>query len=538
MQTAALLLALVFAARVLAIARFGPASEAQRVRALATNVVAVLVLYQPLAALGVVPLTGIGWPGFALDSPADLWIALAGVVWCVAGEAPAHVLDARILRAPRVARARRLVVIASAVAAIATVIVIARAAREARDRAVADDARLDAAIAYASTIACTPTTVGGVPTDDATARFDRELRARWPSLHVRGGAEEIVDAGWPRFHVTPTSCRVELPPEVLATIRGGAHPRPPRIRVVGMPLGAAARDVGELIDGARVTRLRDATVRLTDDVTLVVRARTVVLRGAAEVFVADPQGWHRLVHADEVALERIALIAAGPRIVLFRPTADALLADDADGRRVYPRGDLLPELGWVNPYDVDRSVGLDGWIHAALAHPESPASTIACGTLAPPTLPRARTCAPSRLDGVMECTVALQPDLAAALRDVARARFADPIAPVRVAYVALRGDTGEILAQGDLVAGRPSLAYPPADADAEAALVRLRDTPGEADEERPEWNLPIAVGSTLKPIVARAAERAFPDAVAALVLTAGGHAAGCKPRRGVAIDPI
>jgi hypothetical protein len=103
--------------------------------------------------------------------------------------------------------------------------------------------------------------------------------------------------------------------------------------------------------------------------------------------------------------------------------------------------------------------------------------------------------------------------------------------------VALRGDTGELIAQGNVVPGRPALAYAPATADAEAALVRLREERGEHDAERVEWNLPIAVGSTFKPIVARAAELAFPHDVVRLNLSSTGVAGGCRSRRG-AVGPV
>jgi len=192
---------------------------------------------------------------------------------------------------------------------------------------------------------------------------------------------------------------------------------------------------------------------------------------------------------------------------------------------------------------VDRSLGLDGWIHSALAH--NSAKPIACGTLEPPAIARDRVCTPSPLDGVMECRVMLQPQLVLTLRALADKVLAEPehytgrgVSPVRVAYVALRGDTGELLAQGNVVPGRPPLAYAPIDAAAEETLARLRNTPGEADAERVEWNLPIAVGSTFKPIVARAAEQAFPKQTALLTLTAGGSATGCRARRGVHVDPI
>jgi hypothetical protein len=271
-----------------------------------------------------------------------------------------------------------------------------------------------------------------------------------------------------------------------------------------------------------------------------------------------------MTHGPDVLLDRVTLIAAGPperrRVALFRPprawagsppAVDTLLADDTASvgdraRRVYPHGAALPELGWVNPFDVERSLGLDGWIHAALARPAAAAPpAAACGTLAPAAIARDHVCSPSPLDGVTECRVSLQPELAARLHAIAAQTAADPkphtgrdTMPVRVAYVVLRGDTGELLAQGNVVPGRAPLAYAPADAAAEAALIKLRESRGESDAERVEWNLPIAVGSTFKPIVARAAEQAFSQALATLTLTADGHAEGCKARRGTAVDPL
>jgi len=154
-------------------------------------------------------------------------------------------------------------------------------------------------------------------------------------------------------------------------------------------------------------------------------------------------------------------------------------------------------------------------------------------------------CAASQLDGVMECKVAVQPELALALAAVADRVIAKPepltghpVVPTRVAYVVLRGDTGELLAQGDRVPGAPALAYAPVDRDAEAELVKLREARGESARERVEWNLPIAVGSTFKSVLARAAERAFPDELHALSFTAAGHASGCRAHHGVDVDPL
>ncbi len=193
-----------------------------------------------------------------------------------------------------------------------------------------------------------------------------------------------------------------------------------------------------------------------------------------------------------------------------RPAAEPLLADDVErARRTYPYGSALPR-SWaakVSPFSVEHSLGLDGWIHAALHEPAGAAAS--CGTLAPPPIARDKVCAPSPLDGVLECKLALQPELAIALAGVADGLVAKPepvtghtIVPTRVAYVVLRGDTGELLAQGEQGPGKPTLAYAPVDRDAEAELIRLREERGEGPRERVEWNLPIAVGSTFKSIVA------------------------------------
>ncbi|MEJ7601038.1 MAG: hypothetical protein WKG01_24255 [Kofleriaceae bacterium] len=401
----------------------------------------------------------------------------------------------------------------------------------------------------------------------------------WRFVREASRCIATLDAGWPRIElvVSPrgTSCRVELPDAVISALRPARGVPRARIRLVSAPLGIAAEAAGELVIGKRVVRLHAGASSLElrsigaglhragkltiGEVTLEVQGdpRRVIVRGPAELFVAEREpalAWRRLVHANEIALDRVTIVVAGAparRIaVLFRPArawgpdtvVDSLVADTADGRRFYPYGAALPELGWVNPFEVDRSLGLDGWVHAAAGKPATPA---ACGTLAPPAIPRDKICSTSPLDGVTECRVALQPQLALSLRALVAKLFVNPepftgreTHPVRVAYVAMRGDTGEILAQASLVPGRPELAYAPGDAAADAALVRLRDEPGEAAVERVDWNLPIAVGSLIKPVIARAAEQAFPDHAAVLTLGATGHAPGCRPRRGTPVAPI
>jgi hypothetical protein len=647
-QTIGLLLLIAVGGGAIASVRLGHASREHRARWLVTAVAGGLAVYQPLAALGVLPLTGISWPGLGIDSPADLWLFVLGAVWCLLCVDDVAD-DERVRRTARLRRARAIVLVALGVAAIAGVIVVGRAAASALGRVATEDERIDTALGYAGTIACpwpahtgasldevVPAVVAGTPRDDATARFDRELRAAWSGDRARliAGLASCRDragrwtfardgeacvatlrAGIPtiRLRIEPAtgeprapasgkprgqadgpqgqlrgSCSVALSEERIAALRAPARAtRGARIRVVGEALGVAATDLGELVAGARIVRLRAGAPAVelatlppgltpasriaiagdvAGDVVLELRAtpRGVMLHGGAELFVAgpgQPPVWRRMTHGPDVLLDRVTLIAAGApehrRVALFRPprawpgsppVVDTLLADDTSSvgdrpRRAYPYGAALPELGWINPFDARRSLGLDGWIHAALHQPSTAAP--ACGTLAPPAIARDRVCSPSPLDGVLECRVALQPELGAKLHAIAeqitlapKAHTGRNVTPVRVAYTVLRGDTGELLAQGNVVPGRAPLAYAPADATAEAALVQLREARGEADAERVEWNLPIAVGSTFKPIVARAAEQAFPQALPALVLTAEGHAAGCRAHRGTSVDPL
>jgi hypothetical protein len=623
-QTIALLLLIVVGGGAIASLRLRHASRQHRARWLITAVVGGLAVYQPLAALGVLPLTGISWPGLGIDSPADIWLFVLGAVWCfLCGDDVAD--DERVRRTARLRRARAIVLGALGVAAVAAVILVARAGASALGRVASEDDRIDDALGYASTIACpwsvhdgatldevVPVSVAGEPRDEATARFDRELRVAWsrdraPLIAglascrgpagrwtlVRDGAACVATlrAGMPTIQVRSEpagaglrgTCKVALSEQLIGALRAPVTAtRAPRIRVVGQALGATATDVGELVAGSRIVRLRPGApavelatlapgltpasrVVLGGDAALDVRAtpRGVMLHGDAELFVAEPGQppvWRRMAHGPDVLLDQVTLIAAGPpaqrRVALFRPprawvgsapVVDTLLADDTSSigdrpRRTYPYGAALPELGWVNPFDVDRSLGLDGWIHAARRKPGGAAS---CGLLAPPAIEPARVCSPSPLDGVTECRVALQPELVARLRGIAEQIIATPkvhtgrdVTPVRVAYTVLRGDTGELLAQGNIVPGRKPMAYAPVDAAAEATLIKLREARGESDGERVEWNLPIAVGSTFKPIVARAAEQTFPDALPTLALTAAGHAEGCKAHHGVAVDPL
>jgi hypothetical protein len=728
-QTTLLLLALVVAAGATAAARLGHASRAHRARWLAATVVGALCVYQPLAALGILPLTGISWPGLGVDSPADLWLVVLGAIWIFLGadrtaaasrtavgraglsksaarvalaaahESRAATVDERIRSAPRLRRARRVAAAALAITGLAGVALVARAGSSALGRGVtaarrgaaSGDARIDRALGYAASLACpwtdqtgkqpddvVPVALLGTPTDASTARFAAELAATWaadrPTLLSqvttctgRAGAWTLtaesdttcratLDTGWPRVELALThtaetwraTCAIQLPDDAVPLLDTHKPPHAPRIRLVSAPLGVAASDLGELVASGTIIRLRPAavgapppaappattakgkrsaaaaskptgvdtfvpaaqldasaatsapgmrvatSVALGGGVTIDVRAdkHDVVVRGPAEILIAAaasgdaPTAWRRQPAADgERVLDRLTLVVAGDpgrrRVWLFRPPSafgadgtpmvDPLLADDVRRagdrtRRTYAYGAALPELGWTNPFDIDHSLGLDGWVHAALAVRDPSGATAAtppdaaaamCGTLAPPAIARQRVCAPSPLDGVVECRVALQPELALALRAVSEriidepvATIGRPMAPTRAAYVVMRGDTGEVLAQGDIVPGRGASAYAPVDAAAETTLIRLREdrdprtgaptTRGESDGERADWNLPIAIGSTLKPLFARAAEQAFPAAMPDLLMTSIGRAdTTCRrSRSGRRVSPM
>lgn len=265
---------------------------------------------------------------------------------------------------------------------------------------------------------------------------------------------------------------------------------------------------------------------------------------------------------------------------------DMLLADDvrtlgAARRRHYVLGGDLPELGWSS-IDPTMSLGLDGWVQVALDRieqrrragqnePESPGApgTRAptdggaglCGTLRPPSEPiteappdaprmldvglNASVCARSTYDGVIECRLSLQPELTIALRHLTELVAADParwltldgvaadksVPSTEAQFMLLRGDTGEIVAQGEFVPGRASSAFAPATPEVEQHLIRVlenRDprtgaqlpTIEEDSSEKIEWNAPIAVGSTLKPLLARAFEQAAPGELGRMVLGA------------------
>jgi hypothetical protein len=717
-MVALLLLALVTGLWLVAGERFLHGSRAQRTRALAAAALGVLCLYQPLASLGVLPLTGITWPGLGLDSPTDLWILVIAVLWIAVGGDPAAGGDATAwrhdaeLRTTRVfRRVRTASAAAAALVAIAGLALVGRASSFAlaRPGPVDDEGRatpafagLERAVAYALGLSCpwrtaagggealVPRDLLGEPLDAEAQRYHGALRTAWQAERGRAVAE--IDAflaapageacrgsrgrwrferrsddgetclatfswGWPEVELAVTApaaggeasarCAVELPGDILAQLRFPSRRpyRGARVRLVSSAMGAAAADRGELVAGHVTVWLRPGAgeldvsqaqagifaaekVRLSDDLTVEIATDGAALRahGRAWMFVkrpprapvhlleADAAGW-RLVTppgdakasapADSIdlPLERLALLVVGGpearNLWLFRPprawgdesVADPLLADDistvgGERRRHYIYGGNLPELGWVNPYHRRMSLGLDGWVHVALAEidragaPDGATWTEGalrhqtCGTLAsppepspPPPAPTSalppipapdpRVCTASPFDGVLECRVALQPELSIQLRHLTELIALDPTGwatrgkpATRAGFTLLRGDTGEIVAQGDFVPGRASSAYAPATPEIEQHLVRLREDRdpatgaklpragrGESSAEKADWNQPVAVGSTLKPVIARAAELAAPDVTARLVLR-GGPRADAACRRTAAGTPV
>lgn len=280
-------------------------------------------------------------------------------------------------------------------------------------------------------------------------------------------------------------------------------------------------------------------------------------------------------------------------------SVDPLLADDistvrGERRRHYLFGGLVPEIGWVNPFHARMSLGLDGWVRVAMSEYEERGTRPGaagqraraptwldrggevpyCATLAPVLesgdpgaaatgalsqktgrdgaldAALARICRHSPLDGVLECRVSVQPELSIRLRHLTELISLDPARysgdakaslPARANFALMRGDTGEIVAQGEFVPGRASSAYAPATPEIEQYLIRLREDRdpktgrrleerGEASAEKIDWNQPIAVGSTMKPLMGHALELADPGFARALVIE-GSKIAGALCRR-------
>ncbi|WP_224365502.1 MFS transporter [Hyalangium versicolor] len=244
---------------------------------------------------------------------------------------------------------------------------------------------------------------------------------------------------------------------------------------------------------------------------------------------------------------------------MFRPRGspenqlDTLLADDVitqgkERRRAYVYGGLVPELGWSGSGSA-HALGLDGWIQTALLEhnrsldwlvkPESDKDNSIqetsrfinqyCGLLAPlrPDKASPAVCTANDDDGVLECRVTIQPELEIRLRHLLEMVSLSPSAlqgdahpALSASFALLHGGTGAIVAQGEFVPGRESTVYAPRTPPIESRLRELLDdydpvqktrTPKDDSAEKLEWSRPIAIGSTLKPLVARAAELTDPD---------------------------
>ena len=640
-------LSLVGFAAVLASERFRDGSPAQRVRLVAALVLGALCVYQPLAALGALPLTGIAWPGLGLNSPTDFWL-LVTLLLAFACWGDRDVTGDRALRVqPGYRHTRRLTMVAQVALASACALLIFRAgafalrrpAPLAHETLLAPFESLSDAVDYVDRLHCgtlgddlLPREILGDPASaEGLRRFHDRFQHAWQTQREQGlrlarayadggscgpgagnwTAETDGDAcrlafkvGWPEVHIaltrtsghTSAQCQIDARSEPLAALRPSHRlADSERIRLVSRARGVAAGDLGELIGGGVVVRLRPtpkhtltasntpglyfaSEVALSDDLKLVTRDGVRLVRTSQpkphdptwlivrqlpneRIAESDEGGWSvRALEPRETPLPAtgLALVVTGRSVWLFRPSADPLLADDvatAHGRRWrhYVYGGLVPELGWVNPYDGGLSLGLDGWVHvAALEHNahllSKPAleGEAACGTLRPPPEKYESVCAPSPLDGVLECRVALQPELEIRLRHLlelasqAPELFPKPASgrPARLAERAeaalLAGDTGEILARADFVPGRASTAYAPRTPEIEHQLVLLREGrdphtgrkvahAGEPDPLKADWSQRIAIGSTMKPLLAHAFERADPALAQRLVLSAPGE---------------
>lgn len=647
----------------LAEARLGAGTAGARRRALASLLLGGLIVYQPLGALGVLPLTGLPWPGLGIDSRADLLLFAALLLWsAIAGEVAEPVA---VIERPRgLVRAERA---AALLAAAAMLLLLGRSAHHAATRP-GTLRGVAAAVAYARTLACDstgdapPTRLTGRPVDPSTERFHASLPERWAT--ARPAAVAALAACAPADHrkqsagmtdrtwsASPDSddcgarvrlglpevvlaregdhlrCTVEVPDDTLRRLRlPRQRPlRGARVRLVSRAMGAASRDVGELVSGALVLRLRpgagalDLTALAGEPAGLHAAERVQLATGVAVVAAeegarleVDPKlataamllertslsaagdddaaapdatgaTWRRVpLGAQPAPLDRLALVVAGGRaprgVWLFRARSrwpldpdgravvDPLLADDVGAaggapRRAYVYGGLLPELGWVNRYRARASLGLDGWVRVALdelaaSRGPLPATPSCVAFDAPPADPR-QVCAVAA-DGAVECRVAIQPELSLRLRHLTEMIALAPnthtgrdgFAPaLRASFALLRGDTGEIVSQGEFVPGRQSSLYAPATAAIEQQLLRAREDRdpttgktlppgqrGEASGEKAEWNQPIAIGSALKPLLARAVWHTDPGRAGAMWLRGSPHAgAGCRGNRAHAV---
>ena len=572
--TAALLLLAIGGAWSLGAAARRPGAPGTRRRSVAALGLGAVTVYQPLAALGILPLTGVSWPGLGLDSPSDVLVHLGLLAWLAApGRSAADAHELAVRAAPGWRRAGLATAAAVSLAIVAGVAIVARGAAHAaaRDPATVADG-VDRAEAYAASLACpvpaspsldtgVPTELLAAPTDPATARFHRELVARWqlarPGIvaaaraFAAGGAcpglappkamkatsapSRTTPAGRRSSSRSPAAARPAASSPTIATrsppcaatrarrrrASAWSAPRPAPPPPIAPSWSAITRCA--VSRSARPPRSAPASPRPASS------AASASTAPRSRLLIADrARGWRpvtapvaeiagvAVIVVDDGTRSRAWLIRAGRAGAQVAP----LLADRVGDRRHYVYAGALPELGWVNRFDLRRSLGLDGWVHAAVTATEPP-EPIECGTLAPPrdtaAVP-ATVCAPSDADGVLECRVAIDPQLELRLRHLTELLALDPrplakeASPAtRAAFVLLRGDTGEILAAGDFVPGRASPVYAPGTPAIERALAALREEPGEASAEKADLHRPIAAGSTFKPFVARAAELVSPD---------------------------
>jgi hypothetical protein len=611
--------------------RFRHGSSASRNRLAVGLVLGALVVYQPLASLGALPLTGVSWPGLGVDSPADLWMLVALLLWLAALSAPRpggdddrelERFDRELRRRASFRRREKLAVAVAILAVLAGVALVARASVFALRRpppvaadglASAPFAGLEPALDYARTLRCERDgdqfVVRGRPTDAGTRRFHRELTSRFSGASLSRG---LVDVS-----IDPSSggdrCELSLQTRVLRKLR--LREREPyrraRVRVVSRPMGRAVRDRGELLSGNVVVKLRESAeplpaptaaglyaarrVELAPGIAVAIDARgQVVLErevvdgtGEAEappswlfVSAAPPAGklrrltesaatWEPIAAAGRVELERAALVVvgrgAGRSVWMFRAAGDdgtaSLVADDSalvtgEHRRLYIYGNQLPELGWVNRYRRGMSLGLDGWIAAALDEydPDREVPRTPCGTLDPAAGELTDVCRPDPASGSIVCSISVQPELAIrmahlteliAAKPAEMSRAPDRPLPLSGSFFLMRGDTGEIIASRGHVAGRASPVYAPTTPALETYLVRAREhrdprtgrklppaQRGETSAEKVERSRPAAVGSVLKPMMARAFEQTAPALARYMALVgAPFDGAVCRGRR-------
>ena len=195
---------------VLAGRRFALGSASSLGRRVLAITIGFLVAYQPVAALGVLPFTGIAWPGLGLDSPSDLWVLctllFAIAVWTdVSAPDDAKEHEQRIRRTRPVRSTERALGFAGVLVVIATVIVTHRAARFAAQRPAAVSRRDGAGFEFSAPFSGVPDAIryvaylqalrdpgGGpvpllasqVPTDPDLALFDRRLQDAWARARV------------------------------------------------------------------------------------------------------------------------------------------------------------------------------------------------------------------------------------------------------------------------------------------------------------------------------------------------------------------